>query len=62
MFLKLRYKNSVSTSQRTQSVSIIKINQLILIMEIGSIYRENHMKHVSPLCGKIQSLLMLRAC
>jgi hypothetical protein len=50
--MQIRYKTSVPTSQRTQSISMIKTNRLILQREIIRIYSEHHMKYGNTLCGR----------
>jgi hypothetical protein len=42
----MHYKDSVRTSQRTNSASIRKTSRWMLYIEIDAVYRENHMKYV----------------
>ena len=47
----LTIKNWVHTSQRTQSVCIIKTSQSILCREITAVCSENHTELQSKMCG-----------
>ena len=51
-FVQTVHKTSVHTSQRTQPVSIIKINQLTLCRTGISVDCGNHIKHTNVLCGQ----------
>jgi hypothetical protein len=48
----LNYIYSVRTAQKTHSVSVIKINQLMLYREIIAVCSEIHTKHINTLCGQ----------
>jgi hypothetical protein len=50
----ITFKNSANTSNKTQCVSIIKINWLTLFKEITAIHSGNHMKTINTL-NKMQS-------
>jgi hypothetical protein len=58
MFIRIMYIASVCTSQKTQSLSIIKISLLMQHKEIGDIYCENNTKNINTLCGKMQGFLI----
>jgi hypothetical protein len=44
------FKNSGHTSKKTQHLSIIKINWLMLFREIIAVSAENHMKPTNTKC------------
>jgi hypothetical protein len=45
-FVHLTLKNSVPTSQKTDSVSITKTNMLMLFWEIIAVYSSSNTKHI----------------
>jgi uracil DNA glycosylase len=55
------YKNSVLTSKKTQHFSIIKINWLMLLKEIITVYSKNHKKPIHTFCGQNAELLNVKA-
>jgi hypothetical protein len=59
--MQLIFKNSVPTSKKTQRVSIIKINWLMLFREIIAVYSENHMESINTLCEQNVELLNVKA-
>ena len=58
MFIYVIFHNVVLTSQRTQSVLIIKNIRLMLLKKIMAVYCDNHTQHISrpKFCGKAQFL------
>jgi hypothetical protein len=51
------FNNSVPTLEKTQHVSITKINLLKLFKEIITVYSEIHTKPINTLRGQIAELL-----
>jgi hypothetical protein len=51
-----KYKNSVSTAQKTHSMAITETNRLMLFREIIAVYCENHTVHTNALCGQNSEL------
>jgi len=58
-FLKLcvHGKTSVLTSQRTQTLSLLKTNRLLLLRQIVAVYCENDMKDMNWQCGEKMQFL-----
>jgi hypothetical protein len=50
--IKIKYTNSVRTSQETHYVSATKPNRLMLLRETVAVYCENHTEHTDTLCGQ----------
>jgi hypothetical protein len=57
MYIQIKCKTSVPSSQRTQSATITYKNQLVLSKEINGIYRDNHTKQKSTVRGKTTEFL-----
>jgi hypothetical protein len=55
------FKNSDSTSKKTQRVSIRKSNWLMLFKEIIAVYSENQRKPINALCRQNAVLRVLIA-
>jgi hypothetical protein len=53
------YQDLFPSSNRTQSVSIMKTNRLLLDKEIIRIHCESRMNLINILCGKIRIFLIL---
>jgi hypothetical protein len=50
------YKNAVPISKTTQSISLRKVNQLMLFREISGVYHEKHTKHINMLWKNVEFL------
>ena len=59
-FLRILHKHSVLTEQKTKSVSVIKISQLMLYREIMAVCSEIHTKHINTVCGQNVELLNVK--
>ena len=53
------YKDSVCTSQRTESVTIIRASSLLMFREILADYCKNHTKHINRVCRQNDEILIL---
>jgi hypothetical protein len=58
----INIKNSVSTSKKTQGVSVTKVNYFMLFKKIIDVYSENHVKPINTHSGKNAELLNVKAC
>jgi hypothetical protein len=56
------FTTSVSTPQKTQSVSITKTSRLMLCSVVVSIYCDNHMKHINMLYGEGGDFIIVKRC
>jgi hypothetical protein len=52
------YKMLVPTSQLAQCISITKVNQSMLFMEIIAVDCENHTEHTNTMCGQYAEFLI----
>lgn len=58
--IQIIFKNSAVSSQKTQRLSIAKMNKLMLFRKIIVVYCKNHTKSVNTLCGKIDEILVIK--